>query len=99
MVQRPRIRRHQLSDLWHADRFAAERADLRWCPRLRSAGRLLRLLANRLSGNNLRTLDRIYQLGLWLAIFFAIFYRDWLDYIIVEDGRELTGIICTHSRQ
>src|SRR5262249_27795077 len=32
----------------------AELPDVRWCPRIRSDGRLLRLLAHRLAGTNLR---------------------------------------------
>src|SRR5258707_10355961 len=54
VVQWQRLCWRQFADLWHADRFPAELADLRWCTRLRSDGRLLRLLAHRLAGNNLR---------------------------------------------
>jgi hypothetical protein len=54
VVQRPRLCRRQFSDLWHPDRFPTELADAGCCLRLRSVWRLLRLLTDRLSGNNLR---------------------------------------------
>src|SRR5262249_62249310 len=54
VVQRQRLCRPQLSELWHADGLPAERADVRRCPRVRSDERFLRLLAHRLAGINLR---------------------------------------------
>ena len=54
VVQRKRLCWPQLSELWHADGLPAERADVRRCPRVRSDGRLLRLLAHRLAVINLR---------------------------------------------
>jgi len=54
VVQWPRLRRRQFSDLRHTDCFPTELADAGCCLRLRSVWRLLRLLTDRLSRNNRR---------------------------------------------
>src|SRR5438046_3089705 len=54
VVQWQRLCRRQLSELWHADGFSAELADVRRCSRVRSDGRVLRVLSHRLAGNHLR---------------------------------------------
>jgi hypothetical protein len=54
VVQWPTLRRHQFFDLWHADCFPTELPDVGCCLRLRSVWRLLHLLTDRLSRNNLR---------------------------------------------